>query len=97
MNYFPEPDTCNKNKIEVKSDVSNYATKYDLKMPQILIHQINYKSSDIDKLDTAKLEKVPNDLSSLKSKADKLDIGKLETAPVDIIKLSDVKKMILLE
>ena len=47
MNYFPEPDTCNKNKIEVKSDVSNYATKYDLKMPQMLIHQINYKSSEL--------------------------------------------------
>ena len=36
----------------------------------------NFDQSDIDKL-----EKVPNDGSSLKSKTDKLHIGNLETNP----------------
>ena len=39
-----------------------------------------------------KLEKVPNDLSSLKSKVGELDIGKFETTPVDFSKLSNVVK-----
>ena len=30
INYFPEPHT-NKNKIEIELDLSNYATKSDLK------------------------------------------------------------------
>ena len=31
MSYFPEPYTCSKNKIKVRRDLSNYATKSDLK------------------------------------------------------------------
>ena len=31
MSCFPEPYTCNKNKIKVKLDQSTYATKSDLK------------------------------------------------------------------
>ena len=38
MSYFP-PYTHNKNKIEVELDLSNYATKFDLKTQQVLIHQ----------------------------------------------------------
>ena len=37
----------------------------------------NFDQSDIDKL-----EKVPNDLSSLKSKIDKIHIGNSETTPL---------------
>ena len=37
MSFFPEPYT-NKIKIEVDSDLSIYATKYDLKMQQVLKH-----------------------------------------------------------
>ena len=37
--------------------------------------------SSFDQSDIDELEKVPNDLSSLKSKVDKLHIGKLETTP----------------
>ena len=38
------------------------------------------------------LEKVPNDLISLKSKVDELDLGKLKTTSIDLSKLSDVVK-----
>ena len=46
-------------------------------MHQILLKKhisINSDKSDIDKLDIDKLEKVPNKLSSLKSKVNKLDV-----------------------
>ena len=33
IRYFPEPYSHNKNKIKVKLDLSNYATKSDLKWP----------------------------------------------------------------
>ena len=32
MSYFPKRHTHSKNKMEVELDLSNYATKYDLKM-----------------------------------------------------------------
>ena len=38
------------------------------------------------------LEKVPNDLISLKSKVDELDLGKLKTTLIDLSKPSDVVK-----
>ena len=38
MSYFPEPYTCSKKK-KVGLDLSNYATKNDLKRQQALIHQ----------------------------------------------------------
>ena len=41
-------------------------------------------------LDNDKLEQVPNDLSSLKSKVDESDITKLKTTPVDLSKLKGV-------
>ena len=49
--------------------------------------------SEVDKLDTDKLEKVPNGLNSLKSKVDKLDVDKLILVPVDLSKLSDAVKI----
>ena len=48
--------------------------------------------SDVDKLDTDKLKKIPSSLRSLKSKVDELDIGKLKTTRVDLSKLSNVVK-----
>ena len=38
MSYFPERCTRRKNKIKVEVDLSNYATKSDLKMQLVLIH-----------------------------------------------------------
>ena len=39
ISYFPEPYNPSENKIEVELNLSNYATKYDLKMKQELIDQ----------------------------------------------------------
>ena len=77
----------------------NYATKEDLKKKynMWLIHQNLLKKvdltnlkSDVDKLDTNKLKKVPSNLGNLKSKVDKLDVDKLVPALVGLSKLSDV-------
>ena len=70
--YFPKPTRLGGN-VKVELDLSNYATKGDLK-----------KSAGVD---TSKFAKKV-DLASLKSEIDKLDIEKLETAPVDLSKLS---------
>ena len=60
--------------MKVELDLSNYATKADLK-----------NATGVDTLKFAK--KV--DLASLKSEIDKFGIGKLETTSVDLSKLSD--------
>ena len=39
MSHFPEPHTQSRNKIKVELDLSNYATKSDLKMQQVLVHR----------------------------------------------------------
>ena len=76
--------------MKVELDLSNYATKADLKNAIGIdtskfaekVDLANLKSN-VDILDIDRLKTVPNCLSSLKSKRDKLDIGKLETTPVD--------------
>ena len=66
--------------INVKADLSNYATRADLK--------------DATGTDTSNFSLKPN-LGSLKREVDELDIEKLVPAPVDLSKLSDVVKMML--
>ena len=61
MQYFPEPKSLEK--VEIELDLSNYATKTDLK---------NTTGTDTSSF----AEKV--DLASLKSNFDKLDIDKLK-------------------
>ena len=95
---FPKPKSL-RAIVEVELDLSNYATKADLKNATgvdtlNLAKQtdlVNLKS-DVDKLDIDKSKNVPSGLSSLKNKVDKLDIGKLETTVVDLSKLNDVVK-----
>ena len=85
--------------MKVEIDLSNYATKADLKNAVGVdtskfskkVDLANLKSN-ADKLNTNYLKNVPKDLSSLKSKVEKLDIGKLETTPVDLSKLGNVVK-----
>ena len=48
--------------------------------------------SEVDKLDTDKLEKVPSGLNSTKSKLDKLDVYKLVPVSVGFSKMSNVVK-----
>ena len=73
--YFPKPYNPFGVDINVKVDLSTYATKTDLK---------NATGIDISKL-AAK-----PDLVSLKAEKDKLDIDRLVPVPVDLSKLSDI-------
>ena len=75
--YFPEPYRAFGRDINVKVDLSNYATKVDIK--------------NITHIDTSGFALKTN-LSNLKTEIDKLDIDKLVPVPVDLSKLSDVVK-----
>ena len=75
--YFPKLFRSFGGNINVKIDLSNYATKADLK---IVTH-----------VDTSSFA-VKTNLASLKSEVDKLGIGKLVPVPVDLSKLNDVLK-----
>ena len=74
--YFPTLSSHKEN-IKVEIDLSNYATKKDIK--------------DITHVDTSNFA-LKSNLSSLKTEVDKLDIGKLATVPVDLSKLSNLIK-----
>ena len=75
--YFPKPYEPFGGDINVKVDLSNYATKADIK--------------NISHVDTSNFALKTN-LASLKTEVDKLDIDKLVPVPVDLSKLSDVVK-----
>ena len=75
--YFPEPYRAFGRDINVKVDLSSYATKADIK--------------NITHIDTSGFALKAN-LANLKTEIDKLDIDKLVPVPVDLSKLSDVVK-----
>ena len=75
--YFPKPYEPVGGDINVKIDLSNYATKEDIK-----------NISHVDKSNFA----LKSNLANWKSEVDKLDIDKLKPVPVDLSKLSDVVK-----
>ena len=75
--YFPKPYEPFGGDINVKVDLSNYATKEDIK--------------NISHVDTSSLA-LRSNLASLKTELDKLDIDKLVPVPADLSKLSDVVK-----
>ena len=74
--YFPKPFRSRQN-IQIKVDLSNYATKTDIK--------------NITDVDTSNFALKTN-LANLKTETDILDIGKLVPIPADLSKLSNVVK-----
>ena len=97
--YFPKPYEAFGRDINVSVDLSNYATKKDIKnIAHVDTSRFALKANlanlktEVDKLDTDKLNNLPNNLRKLKTKVDKLDIDKLVTAPVGLSKLSNVVK-----
>ena len=76
--YFPKPFNSHfGDSIKVKTDLSHYATKTDIK--------------NISHVDTSSFALKTN-LADLKTEVDKLDIDKLVPIPVDLSKLTDVVK-----
>ena len=75
--YFPKTFRSFGGNINIKVDLSNYATKTDLK--------------NVTHVDTSSFALKTN-LASLKTEVDKLDVDKLAPVPVDFSKLSDVVK-----
>ena len=75
--YFPKPYEPFGGDINVKVDLSNYATKTDLK--------------NVTQADTSSFALKTNS-ANLKIEVDKLDIDKLAPAPVDLSKLRDIVK-----
>ena len=97
--YFPKPYEPFGGDINVKVDLSSYATKAGLKNAigvdtSKFAKKVDLVSlkSNVDKLDIGKLKNVSTSLRNLKSKLDKLDIDKLAAVPVDLNKLSNVVK-----
>ena len=97
--YFPELYKPFGGDINFKVNLTNYATKSDLKNATgIDTSKLASKSDltslkiEVDKLDIDELKILPTDLSNLKSKGDKLDIVKLAPVPVDLSKLSNMVK-----
>ena len=75
--YFPEPYEPLGGDINVKVDLSNYATKTDFK---------NVSHVDVSSF------ALKSNLASLKTEVDKIDANKLKTVRVDLAKLSNVVK-----
>ena len=75
--YFPKSFRSFTRNINVKVDLSTYATKTDLK--------------NVTHVDASSFELKTN-LANLKTEVDKLDVDKLVPIPVDLSKLSDLVK-----
>ena len=73
MSYYPSYKSSSNN-IKVILDLTNYATKTDLK--------------NITHVDVSSFASKTN-LAALKTEGDKLDVNKLKTAPVDLAKLTN--------
>ena len=76
MSYYP-PYKSSSNNIKVELDLSNYATKDDVK---------NITHVDFSSYATK------TNLAALKTEVDKIDVDKLKTVPDDLTKLSNVLK-----
>ena len=73
MSYYP-PYKSSSNNVKVELDLTNYATKNDLK--------------NITLVDVSSFASKTN-LAALKTEVDKIDTDKLKTAPTDLAKLTN--------
>ena len=73
--YFPKLYEPFGGDINVKVDLSNYATKADIK--------------NATGIDTSKLA-LKSNLVTLEAEVDKIDVNKLKTVPIDLSELSNV-------
>ena len=73
VNYYP-PYKSFSNNVKVELDLTNYATKTDLK--NIAYNDVSSFASKIN-------------LAALKTEVDKIDTDKLKTAPADLAKLTN--------
>ena len=80
--YFPKPFKNFGGNTNVKVNLSDYATKADIK--------------NISHVDASSFA-LKSNLASLKTEVDKLYIEELVPVPVDLSKLSNVVKMMLLK
>ena len=74
--YYP-PYKSSSNNVKVELDLTNYATKTDLK--------------NVTHVDVSSFASKTN-LAALKTEVDKIDVDKLKTAPVDLAKLTNAVK-----
>ena len=74
--YYP-PYKSSSNDVKVELDLTNYATKTDLK--------------NITHVDVSSFASKTN-LAALKTEVEKIDVDKLKTTPIDLAKLSNVVK-----
>ena len=74
--YYP-PYKSSSNNVKVELDLTNYATKTDLK--------------NITHIDVSSFASKIN-LAALKTEVDKIDVDKLKATPIDLAKLSNVVK-----
>ena len=85
--YYP-PYKSSSNNVKVELDLTNYATKTDLKI--------------ITQVDVSSFASKTN-LTALKSEVDKIDVDKLKAAPADLAKLTNavendlVKKLFIIQ
>ena len=96
--YFEEPESLGE-RMKAELDLSNYATKADVKNARGVdtskfAKRVDLASlkSNIEKLDIDKLKNGSTNLSNFESKVDKLDADKLVSVPVDLSNLSGVVK-----
>ena len=76
MSYYPLYKSSSNN-VKVELDLTNYATKTDLK--------------NITHVDVSSFASKTN-VAALKTEVDQIDADKLKTVPVDLVKLSNVVK-----
>ena len=78
MSYYP-PYKSSSNNFKIKLNLTNYATKTDLK---------NITHTDVSSFASK------TNLAALKTEVDKIDVDKLKTVPDDLAKLSNVVKKV---